>query len=291
MIDNSGTAKPSQAMKVCSCVLLFLFVGLSSASIFDYFRPDNWNGLKVKWGPIPFRYFNSMPRTAAAAVRAGFVSLGGCDSDPNFRGVRYVKGGDMALVLLYDVNGYIAGIQTMVPHGMDHDYPSRGLTPPFVEKDEGFFLTAYFVPPAIICSRGRTPQEFSEQGTGSVLLIQNGLNPETDFISAPLMETDVAQTGWVQGKCFYTMGRHYWHGISRGMSCDHFFPVFLLYNEGELNGFGWALGANLRSSRYEHPGRRVYGMVMKDPPRCLYDRGTLSTMHVFLTSRPALNHC
>ena len=31
-----------------------------------------------------------------------------------WRGARYVKGGDYSLTLLYDVNGYIAGIQSSV---------------------------------------------------------------------------------------------------------------------------------------------------------------------------------
>lgn len=40
-----------------------------------------------------------------------------CFSSPvnaNWRGARYVKNNDPALTLLYDVNGYIAGIQTTV---------------------------------------------------------------------------------------------------------------------------------------------------------------------------------
>lgn len=37
------------------------------------------------------------------------------------------------------------------------------------------------------------------------------------------------------------------------MKCEDFFPVFLLYNSGKLTGFGWAVEADIKSSRVEHP--------------------------------------
>ena len=48
-------------------------------------------------------------------------------------------------------------------------------------------------------------------------------------------------------------GRHYWYNISADMSCDDFFPVFLLYNRDRLTGFGWVARGNANSPRYEHP--------------------------------------
>ena len=52
---------------------------------------------------------------------------------------------------------------------------------------------------------------------------------------------------------FLATGQHYWYNISRDMDCENFFPVFLLYNGGRLNGFGWNTQGDLKSSRYEHP--------------------------------------
>jgi charged multivesicular body protein 7 len=48
------------------------------------------------------------------------------------------------------------------------------------------------------------------------------------------------------------------------MDCDNFFPVFLLYNGGVLNGFGWALAMDLKdySPRIEHPPQSSYGVRM-----------------------------
>lgn len=37
------------------------------------------------------------------------------------------------------------------------------------------------------------------------------------------------------------------------MSCDEFYAMFLLYNDGKLNAFGWAFNGDFNSSRLEHP--------------------------------------
>ena len=61
------------------------------------------------------------------------------------------------------------------------------------------------VPPSgIICSRGRTAEEFEKQGTGTGLYLQMGTPSEVDHI--PMAETDLAQTSWTEGACFYVMG-------------------------------------------------------------------------------------
>jgi hypothetical protein len=48
-------------------------------------------------------------------------------------------------------------------------------------------------------------------------------------------------------------GQHYWYDYSADMSCNDFYPAFLLYNAGELNAFGWAFNIYHQSPRYEHP--------------------------------------
>lgn len=59
-----------------------------------------------------------------------------------------------------------------------------------------------------------------------------------------------------------TIGVHYWLDATRDMSCDRFFPVFLLYNGGVLNAFGWAFQADLSSSRYEHPSHASFAVSL-----------------------------
>ncbi|KAK3771299.1 hypothetical protein RRG08_024376 [Elysia crispata] len=87
------------------------------------------------------------------------------------------------------------------------------------------------------------------------------------------------------------MGKHYWFNLSDGMSCDTMFPVFFLYNGGELNAFGWAMVVNLPSSHLEHPAPSTYGLFMKEVPSCLQNAGTLSTMHIYLTDRVYKDLC
>lgn len=49
------------------------------------------------------------------------------------------------------------------------------------------------------------------------------------------------------------LGVHYWYNTRKDMSCDEFYPVFLLYNGGQLNAFGWAFQAPMTSPHMEHP--------------------------------------
>lgn len=52
---------------------------------------------------------------------------------------------------------------------------------------------------------------------------------------------------------FFYLGVHYWYDLHEDMSCDNFFPVFLLYNRNKLNGFGWGIPLRETSPRFEHP--------------------------------------
>ena len=75
---------------------------------------------------------------------------------------------------------------------------------------------------------------------------------------------------------------------------DNFFPVFLQYNNGNLNGFGWGFIGDFKSTRYEHPGTSVLGQFFQSVPKFFYDPsqvGTISTLHIYLDSTPQLNHC
>ncbi len=55
-------------------------------------------------------------------------------------------------------------------------------------------MTAYFVDPGLVCGGGRTPEQFSTQGTGYALYLQSG--PSVDNrVSVPITrqgaDTDV----------------------------------------------------------------------------------------------------
>ena len=62
----------------------------------------------------------------------------------------------------------------------------------FMNVTDAYYATVYFVDTAIICNGGRTEEEFTQQGTGDRLSLQNGPT-NTDLMSVPLMEEEIAQ--------------------------------------------------------------------------------------------------
>ncbi|XP_064603751.1 uncharacterized protein LOC135469143 [Liolophura sinensis] len=278
---------------------MLLYLGLAlilcqSNALFFGNNGDKWDALKVTWdiNPLSSFAFASMPRTVGEARNEGFTQeTSRCEASASkpFLGSRYLKDGDNAVMLLYDRHGYIAGIQVGIPKGLPRNYPSSMMTPPWIAEGNRYILTAYFVDPASICTSGRTSAMYESQGTGTGLYIQNGTDPVHNVLSIPHQEAAIANTKWTKGKCFKTMGMHYWYNLREDMSCDDFQPIFLLYNNGKLNAFGWAINADLQSHRFEHPPLASIGAFMEVPPKCLASQGRLSTMHIYMTDNPVLH--
>jgi charged multivesicular body protein 7 len=82
----------------------------------------------------------------------GYNKIYECDKNPYFRGIQYMKDEDPQVVLLFDVNGYIAGIQSGIPNNLYNGYPHLNLQPPFIQDGDLFKLTAYFTDPSTICT-------------------------------------------------------------------------------------------------------------------------------------------
>ncbi|XP_025094217.1 uncharacterized protein LOC112563953 [Pomacea canaliculata] len=127
--------------------------------------------------------------------------------------------------------------------------------------------------------------------TGNALYIQNGTDPVSHSIHIPMRETGLATTSWTKGHCFAYMGMHYWHNLTADMSCEYFFPAFLLYNKGALTAFGWATGLGLTSKRFEHPPHAAFSSFLNPVPLCLNQYAQLSTMHIYFTSDPTAIAC
>lgn len=123
------------------------------------------------------------------------------------------------MVFLFDVNGFIAGMQSPVPleytyNNQYFDYEGSTAylksTVAGVEVNKIMFIlysilifncndliqayvtTVYFVDPSIICSTGRTQEQFDVDGTGTDILFQNGPSfaPE-NLIRAPYTEDEI----------------------------------------------------------------------------------------------------
>ena len=67
----------------------------------------------------------------------------------------------------------------------------------FIFQDYSWLLVA------IICTTGRTQDDFDAQGTGDRLVLQDG----SDLTTMPATEGDAGDTVWTNGQCFFTMGQ------------------------------------------------------------------------------------
>ncbi|CAH1257658.1 Hypp1874 [Branchiostoma lanceolatum] len=296
-LEKVGTEVNSDSTMKAAVVLALL----SLVSVEGWLFSDDaeWNDLKVTFGLnqlFSSTVFDSMPRTEQDAQNAGWVdfSRGASCDDSFYRGSRYIKDNEPAVMLLFDTNGYVAGIQMGVKKNeLPAGLPSDAMKHMWNDDGDLYVITAYFIIPATVCT-GRSEALFTLEGTGEGLYIQNGPNPESDYQIIPRDEADIGTTQWTQGECFYTMGQHYWYNVTTDMSCDNFYPVFLLYNSGRLNGFGWNIKAYLDSPRYEHPTTDILDMFFKVIPQCFYDeadpRGA-TTLHIYMDSAPSFNFC
>jgi hypothetical protein len=71
----------------------------------------------------------------------------------------------------------------------------------------------------------------SKQTTGDRLVFKSSKKE----LNVPLKESQM-NSFWTRGKCYYTMGIHYWADISGPLNKDtqveNFLPIFLLFNKG-----------------------------------------------------------
>jgi charged multivesicular body protein 7 len=271
------------------CVCVFALTAVQGST-------DNWDGLRVTFGLDPFSTwdFDSLPRDLSGNMQNFVLKDNQClVSGSSYLGQRYWYKNDPATILLFDVNGYIAGIQTVVMKSVGW-VPPRPLLGSFILEDtDSYSMTVYFVNPSIICTTGRTADDFKNDGTGTGLWLQNGPDPLKNTFVVPALESEMKASYplWGSGKCFWTMGQHYWYNVTLDMPCNDILPYCLLYNAGNLNAFCFQIDYDVTpSKRYEHPTPAQAGSCCLDPvPSCI--TGKQSTLHVFLTNDYLANHC
>ncbi|CAG0921509.1 unnamed protein product [Notodromas monacha] len=82
-------------------------------------------------------------------------------------------------------------------------------------------------------------------------------------------------------------GDHFWYRVSPDLDCNEFFPAFLLYNQGELTGFGWAVQGIYESDHVEYPPSFVLNLFMNPVPTCLpglVDTIGVTTQHIYFNA-------
>jgi hypothetical protein len=275
--------------------MLFLIAFLAMVAASSAGNPDKgrkWDGLRVTWGKNQSdpNLFVRYPRTETDAKNEGFEMISDCDLNAPWRGKRYIKNKDPYVVLLFDIKGYIAGIQTTVPKSLSNEFPSPLIRPPFVDDGDRWAISAYFTDPSKICTTGRTAEQFALEGTGSNLYIQNSTVPELSTVVPSRIE-GTATTLWTRAKCFPVMGIHHYYDLRLDLDCNELFPVTLLYNNGQLTVFAWTLLVAMPSNRFEQSTQNIFPYFMDPVPTCMNQYDIVSTQHVYLTDDYTLNQC
>ncbi len=97
----------------------------------------------------------------------------------------------------------------------------------FFDGAASYFVTAYTVDPDVICSSGRSEDEFLEQGSGNTVVFQQSADP-TDLMVIPLTTAEMAEQWdgvWYEHNCFLNMGVHYFNfNYDPNQDCQEAFP-------------------------------------------------------------------
>ncbi|KAH7937430.1 hypothetical protein HPB49_012187 [Dermacentor silvarum] len=248
---------------------------------------------EVTWGMRNWKAsaFAQMPLTAKQAEEMGFVQLNS-QCAGTFYGFRFMKDNDPSVVLLYDVNGVISGLQSGFHVENSRMHPRAGYIMDTVAGRDIQFLTVYFLPPELICARGRSLRELEEEGVGSNVYLQRETEALSRLVSAPRYDDDLRNSLWVREACYPGMGRHYFWNITEDMACEHLFPVYVTFFRGEIVSFGFLHSlAPPSSGRFERVIKENIGTYLHRPPKCLEKElaapGTrFSSLHVYLVSKP-----
>merc|ERR1711992_64516 len=281
------------SMKLLSIqILLLAFVASSWAS-------QSWYNLRTPFNINPLSGFYQMPRTEADAIGLGWIKVSdGCGGGATFPGVRYKETADMfenTKFLIYDANGFIAGMQAFVPKDQADGQnafsfaDSKWYVQDEVDGTEIYVSTVWTVEEDVICT-GRTQDQFDEQGTGYVVHMQNGPTA-ADFDAAPLKVADGEGTDWKLHKCFINMGDHMFTlNYDPNEDCAGIAPFQLLYDhQGDkpLAGFVFQHLLGAPGGGWDKPAinEGAINAIIDTPPTCLLDSIAdpgLVTMHVYL---------
>lgn len=243
----------------------------------------SWDQLRVT-----FRKFIPYPLTSKQARKSGWKRDARCSGRANFfHGNRFSKRDDDATRLIYDCDGYLAGIQATTDR--TGDYPTINNQPPWIATDDGrVAITAYFRDPKKICAcKGKCKERVQKKPPiGDRLWIQMAdFRFNKDVMMIPLNTNQIAGTPWVEGTCIPAMGIHYHYNISTDFDCNKALPFFLLFSKQSksLIGFGWGGPFDVPSAAWEKPDPALFARSMKpeSTPACLMNYKTVSVQHVY----------
>ncbi|XP_065659255.1 uncharacterized protein LOC100203209 isoform X3 [Hydra vulgaris] len=237
----------------------------------------NWKTLSVKYA-----FYRSLPISENAAIISSWKLLANsCEVESQFIGKRYALNNDLATVLMFDLNGILAGIQM----GISEDIKEAKWFGKIHIKDvDTNYVTAYFTEPSDICNNIIIR---NKDYVGDKLGILSG----KELQDMPLKEAELKGTKWTKGKCVFGRGQHYWYNVKSDMDCSDFFPIFLLYNNKLLTGFGFVVCGILNNTNVErhNPEKLKYLLEPITHPKCIDACADISTQYVYLNENPGLN--
>jgi len=275
------------------CFIILVVHGGAGGAVGTTTSQVRWPSLKTTWG-----LFEDRPITRSAAIKAGWTFMDSCNGQ--WLGERYGLESDPSVVLIFDTAGFIAGVQNVVLASDVNFHVNPAIDDsPFYQPgvfygNAAYFTTAYFVNPSIICGKGRDATTFQIEGAGDRLLFQNGPTPDS-LLAVPLTQADAdTDSTWFKHNCVPTMGHHYTQfGYNREDSCGAS-PLLLLYDQGNLHGFGFGHFASLPGPKWEHFTTEQLGAQFSHLPSCLEelaDRGLFSSMHIYFAVLPSVVLC
>jgi len=168
-------------------VIIFLLMASAANAFFDLRK---WDTLKVTWNINPFKGFDYLPRQLSENKEFELKDDLCKTAGGKMLGQRYWYKKDPTVMLLFDKNGHIAGIQTSVLKSKYTPFPNLK-NKNYIDDGDYWTLSAYFIDPSLICGAGRSKEEFEKTGTGTGLWIQMGPNAVTDSYHVPAQEDEI----------------------------------------------------------------------------------------------------
>jgi len=283
-----------------SCTIMKAVLAL--LGVFALAAGAEWDALKATYGKDGKGYYD-LPWSVEEAVAEGqWVKV---ESDSKLNVDVYSQPQDPRLLLLFDRRGTIAGIRLAFlkdgidkkavegGHPFEFDYDNN----PMYEKGNYFgkdlwHTTVLLASPTQLASGGRAKlNKNSDEVAKGVYFKHDGKWVELS------KEECKSNPEFVEANCFPGMGKHYFKNT--GAECTRREPIWSLYDNGRLVGFGLAgygsyTSNNLKTKTFYEEGSLPIQKIMRSAPSCIeqyIENYGLMSMHVFLKKDAAKISC
>ncbi|KAI5632884.1 hypothetical protein NE865_14377 [Phthorimaea operculella] len=245
----------------------------------------NYNGLRVKYGPraesADKNYYYNIPRSRVEAEQAGWTMFIQ-PYDNKVQGLYMYCLDNFLVCSLYNVQGFIAGLQISVPYEDFVPAPNTVESRMKVwQAPDAFGESAkiYWTRPIVFASEATFK---STGGPASGQTLQDGgvwvHGLDGNLLKFPSTEAELQKSNFTKENCVRGQGTHYHYKLNTETACENYVPYFGLVNNGELVGNGFFLFGKINkqpSGRqwFEdlRPYRETTLYATPVAPQCFYD--------------------